>query len=371
MSAPSTKPEQPHLQRLDVLRGVAISLVVLIHFYWTIRGSIPRAVDEIWRPIFSWGVAGVPLFFVISGFCIHLSFLRSGPLPIKDFYWRRFTRIYPAYFASLLFFTVLQIFKISGTINFKQFILHALLVHNFFPMPIFWGINTPYWSLAIEFQFYLLYPMLLIWRQRHGLKCCLVATLLLSFAYELLCQQVPVIRATVSNPTLVPDWYGWILGACLAESYVQEKPFFPWKGWFVVLAAIFVVACYSTDQMKFICKLADYLLFGSILQNYLLWRGALYWWERALVPLGLVSYSVYLWHYPFIKLLYPGLVMLVPSYPSLLYQLGVYLPLMALCVGPLMVASYILMECRAMDWLRQWRKTRRAAKLDSAPGSPI
>jgi len=77
MHKPVAKPPLPHILRLDVLRAVAIGLVVMIHFYWSIRGELPLQVDHFWKPFFAWGVNGVPLFFLISGFCIHFSFMKS------------------------------------------------------------------------------------------------------------------------------------------------------------------------------------------------------------------------------------------------------------------------------------------------------
>jgi peptidoglycan/LPS O-acetylase OafA/YrhL len=261
-----------------------------------------------------------------------------------------------------------------GTINFKQFALHALLVHNFFPRNIFFGISAPYWSLAVEMQFYLLYPLLLVAGQRFGWRRCLLVIFVLSAAYAALCARFPAIEERVSDPTVVPGWYGWIAGACMAEAYLAGTVFFPGKGWFVLLAAIFVVVCNFGDPGKFIRTFAAYLFLGSLMQNYLGWPGALRWWERALVPIGIVSYSIYLWHYPLIKVVHRAFAGFVPVPASLPAQLAFYLPVTALVLAPVVFASYVLCEREAMERLRNWRRgtpeiaTREAGAQGPPPG---
>ena len=296
----------------------------------------------------------MPLFFLISGFCIHLSFLRTRHQTVGGFYWRRFTRIYPAYFVSLLFFSVLAMFKWLGTVNLKQVLLHAFLLQNFFPHAIFYGINTPYWSLAVEFQFYLLYPLLLVAAGRFGMRPCLAAVFALSVAYALLCARFPRIETTVSDPTVVPEWYGWIAGACMAEAYVAGRAFFPGRGWFVALAGTFVLISNYWEMDKFTRTFTAYLFLGSLMQNYLGWRAALRWWERLLVPVGVVSYSIYLWHFPLLKVVHKAAARVFPEPTSLPGQIALYLPLTALVLAPIAFASYILCEREAMEWLRKW-----------------
>jgi peptidoglycan/LPS O-acetylase OafA/YrhL len=103
------------------------------------------------------------------------------------------------------------------------------------------------------------------------------------------------------------------------------------------------------------------------MQNYLFWRAALFWWERALVPIGIVSYSIYLWHYPLIKIVHRGFAHVFDVPQTLSWQTAIYLPLTLLCLAPIVVASYILFECRAMEWLRL-RYRQRANVLTVASG---
>ena len=101
-----------HLGFLDVLRGVAILWVFLAHSVgMSYGGTLPqwgpgwtRNFGEARLPAvlfpLTYGFAGVAIFFVISGFCIHLSFLRGRPGDWQGFFVRRFFRIYPPYFCS-------------------------------------------------------------------------------------------------------------------------------------------------------------------------------------------------------------------------------------------------------------------------------
>ncbi len=81
MSSSSADSQPSHIERLDVLRALAIILVFLYHYYKAVRDSISPSSDanRLWGPILSWGMNGVPLFFLISGFCIHYGFCVEAP----------------------------------------------------------------------------------------------------------------------------------------------------------------------------------------------------------------------------------------------------------------------------------------------------
>jgi peptidoglycan/LPS O-acetylase OafA/YrhL len=103
----------------------------------------------------SLGWAGVAAFFVISGFCIHLSFARNPNW--RNFWLRRCFRIYPAYFFALLLFALLFPWSrihwnLSGIAQLGS---HLLLIHNYNDRSYF-GISPAFWSIAVEVQLYLL-----------------------------------------------------------------------------------------------------------------------------------------------------------------------------------------------------------------------
>ncbi|MDJ0869885.1 MAG: acyltransferase [Myxococcota bacterium] len=158
--------------RLDGLRGIAIVLVMLYHL--TLYGNARTGWDQLLVVIPSVGWSGVDLFFVLSGFLITGILLRAkgGPHYFRSFYARRTLRIFPLYYAVLLFFFVLlpRITMISGDpwmpgadreawwywaylSNVKASLTGRF--HHFF--------LSLTWSLAIEEHFYLIWP-LVVWR---------------------------------------------------------------------------------------------------------------------------------------------------------------------------------------------------------------
>ena len=164
-----------HLSFLDHIRGLAIILVFGFHALhpafgrsdlpwdgWFRDFNVPR-LFLVLLPVSS-GSIGVAIFFVVSGFCIHLSHERSKQKDLRTFFVRRFFRIYPPYFLALAFFALVfprSRLRLDSPSDFANLGSHALLIHNFFK-PWAVGINGSFWSLAVEAQLYLLYPLLLV-----------------------------------------------------------------------------------------------------------------------------------------------------------------------------------------------------------------
>ncbi|PKK36567.1 hypothetical protein BWI96_11995 [Siphonobacter sp. SORGH_AS_0500] len=185
----SSSPQQ--LELFDLLRGVAILAVFGYHWHiHTVNDYFPITTDFIFNePItihklyttfspLAFGHVGVQLFLVISGFLIHYSYLRKEKaFNGRDFFSRRFWRIYPPYLLILLFFVfrssdqILYYFK--DTIGKQAFFTHLLMVHNLSgDSRIIFGINSSFWSLALEVQLYLLYPLFLYLRKNGRFLPC-------------------------------------------------------------------------------------------------------------------------------------------------------------------------------------------------------
>lgn len=154
-----------YLPIINLLRGVAALFVVLFHFVYTTTGYVD---DGIIKTFFSYGHLGVTIFFVISGIVIPLSMIKYN-YQYEDFYLffkRRIIRVELPFLASI-FFAILYLFlrnyiPSSSTDNLLPTISN--IIYNIFYLVPFvneasW-INSVYWTLAIEFQYYLLLALL-------------------------------------------------------------------------------------------------------------------------------------------------------------------------------------------------------------------
>jgi peptidoglycan/LPS O-acetylase OafA/YrhL len=161
MSQPAVAPGR--VPSLDGLRAISISLVLFQHVFRTpgfpFRGRIPEL---------ALGEFGVRVFFVISGFLITGLLLhehkKSGTIALKKFYFRRSLRIFPVYYTYIL---VIVLLGLAGAITLRTHeLLPALTYTMNYHIAAYHAAGTPVylrhcWSLAVEEQFYLLWPFML------------------------------------------------------------------------------------------------------------------------------------------------------------------------------------------------------------------
>jgi peptidoglycan/LPS O-acetylase OafA/YrhL len=220
------------LQSIDALRGVAALGVVLYHAVLQTPNAVPNNIFR-W-PVkllqfgTSFGYIGVFLFFVISGFCIHLQWAKSRadgtPKPIQfgSFWKRRLRRLYPPYLIAFALFMLMA--ALSTGINVTHFfiydvVMHLLMLHNLDPQTCY-SINGVFWTLAIEEQLYLAYFLLLFLRRRWGWGPTLVICALARVGWFLFGH---ALWTTTGIATPVPEaaashWLTWALGALAVEA---------------------------------------------------------------------------------------------------------------------------------------------------------
>lgn len=150
-----------HISILDSLRAIAAISVCLYHFTCT---TIGLEFSEITTSLFGFGKYGVHVFFVISGFIIPFAMYNAN-YKIKSFFkfiYKRLIRLEPPYLFSILLILVIAFIKTkfnigvqnSEPITFTRFLLHFGYLINFFPE--YKWLNNVYWTLAIEFQYYII-----------------------------------------------------------------------------------------------------------------------------------------------------------------------------------------------------------------------
>jgi peptidoglycan/LPS O-acetylase OafA/YrhL len=157
-------PNTDYLERLDHLRFVAASLVVLYHA-WLLTGGAGRDIVRI--ALVDHGFVGVQLFMVISGFILaRIAFQKEIDAP--RFYLNRILRIYPLFVTvvALGYFSTLDPRPTSATIDF---IVALLPVSNLSRLQ-YGDYGGQFWSIAVELQFYLLFPAILFWTRRRGIS---------------------------------------------------------------------------------------------------------------------------------------------------------------------------------------------------------
>lgn len=280
---------------LDGLRAVAVLLVVAQHSHFG---------------LFSGGSIGVGVFFVLSGFLITTVLVeeweRRGRIHVGKFYLRRVLRLYPALLAAILGTFVIAVALGSTTVHQMLKALPAALTYwmNWWLESGHHFVLTDHlWSLSVEEQFYLVWPLLLLCGLAFGRRAAFVG----SIVFTAILLVATSVLSTGWDPSRV--FYGtdarapqFLIGAIAALTVARPRRVIrvaavagtallmfvaltPWR-WdglrsvpvlaLFSLAAVAVVVC-ATDPPRWMALVLE---------------------SKPAVSLGRVSYGVYLWHIP-------------------------------------------------------------------------
>lgn len=320
-----------HLDFLDGVRGVA-ALYVLLHHVWQFSITDPQSPAPRWfsaLTVFKYGSFAVAVFIVVSGFCLMLPVLRNGgmgnPGGLPVFAKRRAHRILPPYFAVLAASMLLialypALRRLTGTpwdITLPSFTTgkvtsHLFLFHNWFEQ-WHYGFNPPLWSIALEFQIYFVFALVLlpVWR-RWGT----VAVVAAAFA-------IAVVPWALGAGFAAP-WMLGMFGLGMAAARIAMAPDtvswarrLPWRA--LTLAAVCAVPVVTAVSSRFgshelelfACHLSVGVAtaLGLVTMSFgrlpgqrpgVVDRGLS---SRPLRRLGAFSYSLYLVHYPIVAVL--------------------------------------------------------------------
>jgi peptidoglycan/LPS O-acetylase OafA/YrhL len=309
--------ERPRLAFIDGLRGIAIALVMLRHYYLAIYdGHLPR-----WADVMGLGYLGVHLFLVLSGFCVAWALVGTRPreMSLREFAARRAGRILPAYYVALILSMLLALPALTELFHMPpiplsplplQIASHLTMTHNLFPETVL-AINGVFWTLALECQLYVTFPLVLEGYRKLGVVVTLCIVLGLQTLFRLyvgrhltpgaegvltfmttwsvfgrmgefaLGVYAAVLVGRISRGEANPLPSAWILNSaallCFAAGIMAKKR--------LGETAIPTDAAFMTG---FFLLVLSGSRSGAALNKVLSWR--------PLVGLGIISYSVYLVH---------------------------------------------------------------------------
>ncbi len=227
------------MPQLDGLRALAVASVAFSHW-----------VTSDYHFGLPWGTAGVQLFFVLSGFLITGILLRcreygDWTFAARAFYARRFLRIFPLFYAVLLTCAVLNIKPVRDT-----FLWHVSYLSNFY---FVWnqgwdGPISHFWSLAVEEQFYLFWPVLILCVPARHIRSSILALIATGIASRFLLPLIfPEVRLLSVLPNSNFDALG--LGSLLAFINTREMKHSPVR-WFIAGVPLYI-ALFGLRQLGF------------------------------------------------------------------------------------------------------------------------
>lgn len=375
------------LRRIPVingLRGIAILGVLMCHLFYRRLDPAASIVTVFGErislsPLLSNGWTGVNLFFILSGFVLYLPYAAETrsmePLSGRlAFYRHRFLRLMPLFYTAVITEWLLFAHYRTGS-GLGE--LAAVLSVTFIFDPKTFGpsFNPALWSIGVEITFSIVFPVLVVLFRRFGIARLLPLILAVSLlARGIGIMASPAVAVTTFNSdSVVCHLDEFFLGMVLAQLYWRGRlPVRP-KLYATIGAVLVLIAWEGFDRVLqtglppiaravlnnvldagLVSILAAALVSRSTLAGFLSWR--------PLQVLGMMCYSVYIWHYPLLFWLSPG------GRPLSAGQFAVLLPEALALIVVVSVLSYRFIEFRSVrDWRRLFLLAPPRAALRERP----
>lgn len=313
------------IKSLDGIRAVSIIMVLLSHLYATMPESfMHNSLLNIF--VFSSGQLGVRIFFVISGYLITKLLIiekeKTGKINLKDFYVRRIFRIFPIFFLYIIVVLILKWFFIPNIFTDYSLIVFASLYLWNYKHLFYSGDETGngnwflghLWSLSMEEQFYLLWPITFIKiKKRILVKIVIVIVCIMPFLRIATYFFMPDSRGQIGM--MLHTGGDSILIGCLA-AFLEQSGIFKDKLYKYLLNRFFIFLVFLflfiiSPLISFYLKGAYNIVIGISLNNLCI-VVLLFWciyipskisWvlnSKIFVQIGILSYSLYIWQQLFL-----------------------------------------------------------------------
>ncbi|MFF7597994.1 acyltransferase family protein [Streptomyces mirabilis] len=342
VSPPLERPEtrgRGQVLGLDGLRGLAALYVLLFHCWLLTMPGFPENSGPAWLGWLMYGRLAVVFFLVLSGFSLAISPARNGWHlgGVSRFLRRRAWRILPPYWAALALSLAVARFVVPashfGPPTGTTILVYGFVVQDMFTAPT---PNGAFWSIGVEAELYLVFPLLLLVRRRLGAVVLVASVTLLVVAHGLLAPNAsPVEGVNWLTPNLAPVFVAGLVGAGIVVAPEKVRRL-PWH-WLAALAALPVVAlvvgkgsAWTVDHYFWI-DLAVAPAMTMMIAAVATGRPAVLMRLLATRPmrgLGDFSYSLYLVHLPIVMIVCRKMAphFVSPGLPAFWFTLTLALP---------------------------------------------
>jgi len=309
-----------HLAYLDGFRAIAALYVVFHHARMVAGINVipPHGVEQQISLLFAPGEYAVCLFIVLSGFCLMLPVVKNeGSIrgSVSSFLWRRARRILPPYYAAMALSLLLiwlflphktgsSLWDQSFPVTTKSIVTHLLLVHDLLGETH--TINPVFWSIAVEWKIYFLFPLLVWSWKRFGAPATTSFAVVTSYLLYFVCGRL-------FKNAFSADYIGLFTMGMLANSLafsshpsLERWRRLPWKPIAFLLTAVLLVLgrrgvpvlSHFSDGIAGLWAMALLICTSVDKENTL--RKMLS--HKVLAFVGVFSYSIYLIHAPFLQM---------------------------------------------------------------------
>lgn len=296
-----------HLQTLDAIRGCAALYVMLGHSHHLVSNH-----SKLINLLFSFGQEAVIVFFILSGFVIYLSCYTKYNLSFKEYFLKRFTRIYFPFFVALIVSILIFIWNgnLLASFSWQNLIGNLLMLQDTSLKPgnligTFLG-NTSLWSLSYEWWFYMMFFPLLKLKQKHKKYSLYIITLFSCCCWLLYLLFPHKILLTFSYFII------WWSGVELAKLFLEDKRI-NFRNTSELILCLMFITTLTLIPMVNAEKIINYgvypfLIFRHFVMANLIIVCAIIWYNNRIIflekvlklftQLSPISYSLYILHYP-------------------------------------------------------------------------